>query len=205
MARITEDSWIAARQAWETTPTMTATGLGEALGVSRQAVLKRMRKDEAAGKPWEKRVTMAEVAERAQALADKQQAAEVPEVAEVAQSSPDGSSVTPASNQKKIAREAQAAGAAQPPAATTPTFPDPVAQRAEVIAKHRREWGIPRGLVSEAVGSRNFDKAKLAKITSETLQIIQKGERTAWGLDSLDPDDKPAVVIVERSGAEVKK
>lgn len=209
MARISNDSWVAARAAWESDPTMTMGKLADAIGVAKQSVHKRMKKDEAAGNPWQKRVSMAEVAERAQAMADKQQRVMTSEVVDGAktQSAPGKVTAGDASvNQKKIARgpdDASPSGNAVSTASIG--LPDPVAQRAEIIGKHRREWGIPRGLVSEAVGGRNFDKAKLAKITSETLQIIQKGERTAWGLDALDPDAKPPVVIIERSGAEAKK
>ena len=66
--------------------------------------------------------------------------------------------------------------------------------RAKVLERHRKEWSVPRGLVSEAVASRDVNKAKLAKITSETLKIIQDAERKAWGVDS-GPDSKIQVVI----------
>lgn len=70
--------------------------------------------------------------------------------------------------------------------------------RAKVLERHRKEWGIPRGLVNEAVKARDFNKAKLAKITSETLKLIQDGERKAWGIDS-GPDGATKVqVVIER-------
>ena len=70
--------------------------------------------------------------------------------------------------------------------------------RAKVLERHRKEWGIPRGLVNEAVKARDFNKAKLAKITSETLKIIQDSERKAWGIDS-GPDGQTKVqVVIER-------
>lgn len=70
--------------------------------------------------------------------------------------------------------------------------------RAKVLERHRKEWGIPRGLVNEAVKARDFNKAKLAKITSETLKIIQDSERKAWGIDS-GPDGATKVqVVIER-------
>jgi len=61
--------------------------------------------------------------------------------------------------------------------------------RAEVIARHRSEWGVIGELVDEALQGRAadpveaFNRAKLAKISAETLAIRQQGERKAWGLD----------------------
>lgn len=187
--RLTSDEWLAARLAWETDPTMTSPRLAEVVGITKQAVSARMKRDEAAGNPWTKKVSMREVAERAQAMADRAKpppAGELPEVDGDVDGKVDRQFVSP--DKKKAAP-------ALPPGAT-----DPVAQRAEIIARHRKEWSISRGLVGEAVRDRNFDKAKLAKITTETLGLIQKGERLAWGLDTIDPTEKP-VVIIERSGA----
>jgi hypothetical protein len=42
-----------------------------------------------------------------------------------------------------------------------------------------------------------FDRAKLAKITAETLMIVQNGERKAWGLD-VGELPAGAVVVIER-------
>ncbi len=71
--------------------------------------------------------------------------------------------------------------------------------RAQVLERHRKEWNVPRVLVGEAVKDRNFDKAKLAKITSETLKIVQDAERKAWGIDS-GPEGAPKVhVVIERT------
>jgi hypothetical protein len=66
--------------------------------------------------------------------------------------------------------------------------------RAEVIARHRREWQIAAILRNEALQDRkvdvkaSFDKAKLAKITTEMLKIQQDGERKAWGLEDVNID-----------------
>lgn len=71
-----------------------------------------------------------------------------------------------------------------------------VDQRAQVIDRHRREWAAPRKLSYEAVQARDFEKAKLAKITAETLQIIQANERKAWGIEQGDGDSN--VFVIER-------
>lgn len=214
--RLTHDEWIAARIAWESDPTMTGAQLAEAVGISRQSVNERMKRDAAAGDPWEKKVTRAQMAERAMAAADKQLRPEPPTTIPPALSGPTVDEVTdaaapgqePGQDAKPDAKpDSQVrkpdAGTLAPdkkPQDVLPV-PDPVQARAEVINRHRREWSVSRGLVGEAVGKRDFERAKLAKITSETLSIIQKGERAAWGLDAADPADKP-VVIIERSGGD---
>lgn len=55
--------------------------------------------------------------------------------------------------------------------------------KAAVVQRHRDEWKQQEDLAAEAVSSRDFELAKLAKITAETIRIRQEGERKAWGLD----------------------
>lgn len=57
-------------------------------------------------------------------------------------------------------------------------------RRADVTNRHRDEWDEHKNLVDTAIGMKDFEIAKLAKITSETLKIRQEGERKAWGLDT---------------------
>jgi hypothetical protein len=67
--------------------------------------------------------------------------------------------------------------------------------RAEMLARHRSEWGTVTALIAEAIEGREadpvqaFNRAKLAKITAETIALSQAGERKAWGLDMPDPAD----------------
>lgn len=76
--------------------------------------------------------------------------------------------------------------------------------RAEMLDRHRREWAAPRAMSAEAVRMRDtdadkaFHRAKMAKITSETLKIIQDGERKAWGLD-VGEVPPGSVVVIERA------
>ena len=72
--------------------------------------------------------------------------------------------------------------------------------RADVVDRHRREWQAPRQISYEAIKERNFEKAKLAKITAETLMLIQNGERRAWGMDKTGKpgEDENTIVVVER-------
>lgn len=76
--------------------------------------------------------------------------------------------------------------------------------RAAVLDRHRREWSAPRKLAYESITKRDFDLAKLAKITAETLQIVQVGECRAFGLDHGSRGlDGGTVVMIERDGAPV--
>ncbi|CDH46958.1 hypothetical protein [Candidatus Contendibacter odensensis] len=72
------------------------------------------------------------------------------------------------------------------------------AKKATVLARHRNEWNAVRKLAYEAIqdGKHDFEKAKLAKITSETLQIVQHNERKAWGLND------PAPVATDTAGVD---
>lgn len=70
-----------------------------------------------------------------------------------------------------------------------------VDERAQLLAKHRRQWGIVDGLVAEAVRSRDLNAAKLADTVCRTIGNKQAGERKAWGLEACDGDQKITVVI----------
>lgn len=54
--------------------------------------------------------------------------------------------------------------------------------KADVIRRHQLEWSEHKELIRQALADQNFEAAKLAKITAETLKIRQEGERKAWGL-----------------------
>lgn len=74
--------------------------------------------------------------------------------------------------------------------------------RASVLDRHRKEWAAPRKLIYEAATKRDFELAKLAKITSETLQIVQVGECRAYGLDhAARGGTGGTVVVVEREAS----
>lgn len=74
-------------------------------------------------------------------------------------------------------------------------------ERDELLKRHKAEWSVPRTMASEAVRLRTtnpmqaFERAKMAKITAESLQIIQNGERRAHGIDKPDGE---GTVVVER-------
>lgn len=79
--------------------------------------------------------------------------------------------------------------------------------RAQVLDRHRKEWAAPRKLAYDAIQKADkdpagaFERAKLAKITAETLQIVQVGECRAFGLNhDARGADGGTVVVVERTG-----
>jgi DNA-binding XRE family transcriptional regulator len=65
-------------------------------------------------------------------------------------------------------------------------------RRAGVVLRHREEWRLVTDLQLQATGNAPgfqepcFERAKLAKISAETLKIKQDGERKAWGLDQAE-------------------
>lgn len=75
--------------------------------------------------------------------------------------------------------------------------------RGAMLDRHRLEWAAPRAMSAEAVRMRDtnpdksFERAKLAKITAETLKIVQDGERKAHGIDAGDLPPG-AVVVIDR-------
>lgn len=79
--------------------------------------------------------------------------------------------------------------------------------RAAVLDRHRKEWSAPRKLAYEAIQhgakgdmAKAQDMAKLAKLTAETLQIVQVGECRAFGLnEAARGADGGTVVVIERN------
>lgn len=68
--------------------------------------------------------------------------------------------------------------------------------RARVIERHRKEWDDARNNVYKAIQLSDYEKARLGKITAESLKIIQDGERKAWGFDKeTSPEEKSKIVI----------
>lgn len=194
--RLSAEDWAAARALWEADPTMTYEALGERIGQTRSTVYKYAKRN-----GWEKLTNSADLAKKASAAADRVAVSAREVAAEDGNGNIDGNAETSGGNEppaKKPPTAAERKAAVQP--SSEEVQQAAVAMRAEIIERHRKEWSVSRGLVGEAVKQRDFERAKLAKITSETIKIIQEGERKAWGLDAADPADKP-VVIIERSSA----
>ena len=65
-------------------------------------------------------------------------------------------------------------------------------QKAAVIRRHKEEWDRHKAIMDEALANGDFNAAKLAKITAETINIRQAGERKAWGI--VETDVRPQAV-----------
>jgi hypothetical protein len=76
--------------------------------------------------------------------------------------------------------------------------------RANVIDRHRKEWSAPRKIAYEAIQRGDFERAKLAKISAETLTLIQSGECRAYGIthDARGADGQTVVVLDRTPKAE---
>ena len=66
--------------------------------------------------------------------------------------------------------------------------------KADVIRRHKAEWDRHKIIMDEALANEDFNAAKLAKITAETLKIRQDGERRAWGIQDKS-ESNPAVPV----------
>lgn len=71
--------------------------------------------------------------------------------------------------------------------------------KAAVILRHKEEWDKHQKLIEDALAAGDFEKAKLAKITAETIRIRQEGERKAWGIQ-----DKVQAEVDMGKGVEVQ-
>lgn len=56
-------------------------------------------------------------------------------------------------------------------------------RRLDVVLKQREEVAAQKKIINKAIEDKDFEYAKLAKITAEALQIAHNMERKAWGLD----------------------
>lgn len=184
--------WAMARAKFEQDPTVTFASVARELDVSRQAVQLK-----AKAEGWVKRQhTAAQLADAAHVVADQTPPPALvdsvipPHPTRPPRPEPPADKLAPPASPPDLGPEAQALA---------------VLTRAEVLTRHRHEWRIARGLLQEAVRSRDFGKGKLAKIVSEGLQIIQNGERKAYGLDQPEatpPGGQATIrVVVEREGA----
>ena len=72
------------------------------------------------------------------------------------------------------------------------------------LTKKLRSLSGTARLVTTAIEKNDFDKAKLAKITAETLKIRQEAERKAWGIRDVDaqPDGGALTVRILRVSGE---
>jgi len=151
----------AARAMYETMPGATFELLAKELGTNAPRIRKWKQKDADRGIEWKRNAFKA-----------------IPELASKAHELADTFKASMAARGKPMTDEV-----AKNEAQQELTEQHAVNQRAMLIDRHRQEWAAPRKLAYEAVNTGNFDRAKLAKITAETLTLIQGGECRAWGID----------------------
>jgi hypothetical protein len=177
MARLTSAQWLSLRAQWESSPNsglawLTCAG-GGPWPVSTEAIRKRR-----LAEGWTKiPTTLSSV--RTEHHAAHHPAAERP-------SAGGGSEVG-------CWHEIPHRGAPAGPEHPTSAIPDNVEQseadvRDKLLKRHREEWRLARKLVydaaQEAARASGLAKARFAKILAETLRIVQRAEREAYGLDT---------------------
>jgi len=86
--------------------------------------------------------------------------------------------------QRKVAEKVAGVVAACDPKKKAEAIDAEASRRADVVQRHRDEWEEHKWIVDSAIGTKDFETAKLAKITAETLKIRQEAERKAWAIDT---------------------
>lgn len=169
--RIPEGRYNAARIIYEAVPGMSYRKLAEQTGISERSLEERSKKE-----GWRKNNLLppTNMTDQAQAVADKL-------AGKLADYGPE---IAPEQKQEAMVQTAQEFA---------------VAERGKVLDRHRREWGVVRNLLYETLRTKTYgDHAKLAKISAETLQIIQSNERKAWGLKDEEPGPGNVTVVIDR-------
>jgi hypothetical protein len=184
MARLTPDQWAEMRREWEASPTQGLTWLTKAAGgrwnISEEPIRKRR-----AVEGWAKPTNMASVVRRAHAAADTHATARM--TADRNGPIPDANVGDDVGGSETKRPDLKALHCGPQPSAGAEEIA--VDLRTELLGRHRKEWDEVRRLfcrsVREAENSFGFETAKFAKISAETLELIQRGETRAWGLDAL--------------------
>ena len=86
--------------------------------------------------------------------------------------------------QRKVAEKVAGVVAGCNPKKKAEALDAEASRRADVVQRHRDEWEEHKHIVDSAIGAQDFEAAKLAKITAETLKIRQEAERKAWAIDT---------------------
>ena len=173
--RIPEERYVAARILYETTPGATFKSIAAETGISWRGLEERSKKDGG----WAKRSLLppSGMNEAAQQVADRYTG----KLADY------GDDIT--AEHKKAAVVETAAEVA-------------IDMRAQLLDRHRKEWSAIRQLVYRNLRAGEFnDQCKLAKISAETLQIVQSNERKAYGLDKGGDGDTSVTVVIDRGDA----
>jgi hypothetical protein len=182
-ARLPDSVWASIRTVWEYDPdepsyTVAAERAGQKHGFSppkNGSISKHLKSDAKKGDPWERRGSLSGINSAAHRKADHtstNSSTENDNNQDV--TAEDGNDGNGSSTKKEQAARIESENL-----------------RADLISRHRQEWNVSRVLLNEAIADRKgntkeaFEKAKLAKISTEIIKIRQDGERKAWGLDDL--------------------
>ena len=173
--RIPEERYVAARILYETTPGATFRSIAAETGISWRGLEERSKKDGG----WAKRSLLppSGMNEAAQQVADRYTG----KLADY------GDDITAEHKQAAVVETAAEVA---------------IDMRAQLLDRHRKEWGAIRQLVYRNLKAGAFgDQCKLAKISAETLQIVQSNERKAYGLDKGGDGDTSVTVVIDRGDA----
>jgi hypothetical protein len=181
--------WVLARARWEAEPQMTFSDVAVLLGFSKQAVAKHAKRC-----GWHKRLDMPTLVAKAHAKADEATVGTMEHDADGSQPQTP-QVVAPGHIFPGLSCPALPADAA-PEQARQITADAAVDARAELLTRHRREWGAVRNLAYTAIKSKDLLEARTAKTVAEAVKTLQDGERKAWGLES--GDEGPVKVTVVR-------
>lgn len=173
--RIPEERYVAARILYETTPGATFKSIAAETGISWRGLEERSKKDGG----WAKRSLLppSGMNEAAQQVADRYTG----KLADY------GDDITAEHKQAAVVETAAEVA---------------IDMRAQLLDRHRKEWSAIRQLVYRNLKAGAFnDQCKLAKISAETLQIVQSNERKAYGLDKGGDGDTSVTVVIDRGDA----
>lgn len=198
-AKIQDEMWAIARARWEGEPRCSYSDLADFLGITKQSVGKRAARDH-----WQKKVNMAALVDKAHAAADRQIALSTAAPAKHKGAVDDrlhpGEWATPGSPAAAvIPRPVPDARNATPEMLAQAVEDVAVDARAHILARHRNEWPAARNQIYKSLKSSDNEGAKLAKLVSETLKLIQDGERKAWGLDAGETLPGQVKIVIERT------
>ncbi|CAG9168141.1 hypothetical protein LMG23994_01319 [Cupriavidus pinatubonensis] len=191
VVRKEEQRWVAARVRWEAEPLATFSDVAIWLGFSKQAVSKHAQQF-----GWRRTTDMPTLIARAHAKADEQTVGAMEQDAGASQAHA-LQVVAPGHAFEQLSRPENSAEPAHEHADKN-TSDSAIAARAELLTRHRREWGAVRSVTYAAIKSKDLMEARTAKTVAEAVKTIQDGERKAWGLDA--GDDGPVKVTVVRGG-----
>lgn len=192
--KTTYEQWASAKARWESGEKITFGEIGALLGISKQAVARKAKDDR-----WQKRLDLPKAVNLAYQAADRATLNQTLPLAIVAVSNGRGSNDVDDCRGKNSGMVEAQCIASDDVGMTSEQREEAaiIAKRAEVLARHRQESNAVRSMMYDAIRSKDRDVSRLAKMCSETLQIIQSLERKAWGLDKAE-SLTPNVIVIDR-------